>query len=879
MSYEIERSNPNSNTLFLDTYQIDSPTRCNGVDNSTISLSCADNARTSIHLFGDYVPDYGLLALENFTWLLENFSNASPPVNAIKGQLWHKSDEDVVYMYVGADTANGGDSALMDNWKVVAYLNREDQMVYLDAVSRSGDTMYGDLEIAKPNPSLFITDTTDDAIKNLYAISASSDIFDISLTKSDVIVNEVIQTARVLAYNPSDLMEDGRLSTDNFRIYHEGHLPTPVELGVSPDDHNHDGIYLPVLNPALSTPMSFSQYGKNISFDNDKGMITVSDGYGNLNLKSGINEFNDLLSTSSSASHIALSGDTGTVTLYAYSGLPGSHLDTSDANAALQIKNDGTITFNSHKVYHAGDPPTHDEVGASPFDHTHDLDYAPLIHSHDYDTINHLTLNGVTKFGVGEGLWIESDPDYFGNGEDARLLSIIDTSGNNGYADGGLVIQGKTITDGITEELLRIRSNNEFKWKGHDILHKGIFDVSQTVIFDTVPNGVARNPSDYTNGIYGVDAYNSPDVMSPYSTGYVSMQGTGTRGVQHMTHWNENGGLPSQSSIRIKDSSSSNWSGWRDLAWDDAVIKTTGGTISSGDLGVTSGNISIGNTARNSTASLTITTNSANKSLILLTSQSQGTAEIVLEQESNHGAGLIYNGDDNPDDVGSNDWFYMYRKELGIKQAMLGWYYTHNYVTFFDTPSVNGSTVWHAGNDGPGSGLHADLLDGYHTGPTSGNMWGIIPVVQSNGVMEVGRYIDFHESDTDVDDYDGRLYVSGTELYYTKRGNSAKRVLTTDDLASIGTIISKAENGYWKDTSTGMIIQWGTAKSIGDEAYRTVTFPVSFPSACRSFTATPITTGFSVTPVSSVNTSSARIRHIKSGSSTTINAYWIAVGY
>jgi hypothetical protein len=35
------------------------------------------------------------------------------------------------------------------------------------------------------------------------------------------------------------------------------------------------------------------------------------------------------------------------------------------------------------------------------------------------------------------------------------------------------------------------------------------------------------------------------------------------------------------------------------------------------------------------------------------------------------------------------------------------------------TPTVNGNTVWHAGNDGSGSGLDADTLDGYNVG-TSG---------------------------------------------------------------------------------------------------------------------------------------------------------------
>ena len=38
------------------------------------------------------------------------------------------------------------------------------------------------------------------------------------------------------------------------------------------------------------------------------------------------------------------------------------------------------------------------------------------------------------------------------------------------------------------------------------------------------------------------------------------------------------------------------------------------------------------------------------------------------------------------------------------------------------TVRVNGNTVWHAGNDGSGSGLDADLLDGLHAGNASGSI-------------------------------------------------------------------------------------------------------------------------------------------------------------
>jgi hypothetical protein len=35
-------------------------------------------------------------------------------------------------------------------------------------------------------------------------------------------------------------------------------------------------------------------------------------------------------------------------------------------------------------------------------------------------------------------------------------------------------------------------------------------------------------------------------------------------------------------------------------------------------------------------------------------------------------------------------------------------------MNWFTNPTVNGNKVWNAGNDGSGSGLDADMVDGYH---------------------------------------------------------------------------------------------------------------------------------------------------------------------
>ena len=58
--------------------------------------------------------------------------------------------------------------------------------------------------------------------------------------------------------------------------------------------------------------------------------------------------------------------------------------------------------------------------------------------------------------------------------------------------------------------------------------------------------------------------------------------------------------------------------------------------------------------------------------------------------------------------------------------------------------------------DGSGSGLDADLLQGVGLSATA-NFFGVVPHVAADGVMEVGKYIDFHLTDGDTSDNSTRL--------------------------------------------------------------------------------------------------------------------------
>lgn len=87
--------------------------------------------------------------------------------------------------------------------------------------------------------------------------------------------------------------------------------------------------------------------------------------------------------------------------------------------------------------------------------------------------------------------------------------------------------------------------------------------------------------------------------------------------------------------------------------------------------------------------------------------------------------------------------------------------------------------------DGSGSGLDADTLDGLHI--NSPEYWfNGIAYVKNDGVMEIGRYLDFHYDSTDSSDHSTRLCISSkgnsnTVNLPTKTGTLA---LTTDNVAS-----------------------------------------------------------------------------------------------
>lgn len=89
-----------------------------------------------------------------------------------------------------------------------------------------------------------------------------------------------------------------------------------------------------------------------------------------------------------------------------------------------------------------------------------------------------------------------------------------------------------------------------------------------------------------------------------------------------------------------------------------------------------------------------------------------------------------------------------------------------------------------------GTATNADKLDGFHAN-TSQNPFGKIPTIGSDGVMEVGRYLDFHYNSSDTSDYRTRLQINHSSGSYTAilPAKSGTLAMTSD--------IPTVTNYYW----------------------------------------------------------------------------------
>lgn len=140
-----------------------------------------------------------------------------------------------------------------------------------------------------------------------------------------------------------------------------------------------------------------------------------------------------------------------------------------------------------------------------------------------------------------------------------------------------------------------------------------------------------------------------------------------------------------------------------------------------------------------------------------------GSIGITFREQIANGQGvkLVYNDYDN------------YRAPAGL--ILVG----EQGGEYFEAPAIyqNGYKVWDAGNDGSGSGLDADLLDGKHLHQ---GQWDSICYIGGDGVLEIGKYMDFHEEQGMSSDFSCRIMPQG-DYHNTVRLPAASGTLATLD--------------------------------------------------------------------------------------------------
>lgn len=96
------------------------------------------------------------------------------------------------------------------------------------------------------------------------------------------------------------------------------------------------------------------------------------------------------------------------------------------------------------------------------------------------------------------------------------------------------------------------------------------------------------------------------------------------------------------------------------------------------------------------------------------------------------------------------------------------------------TKSVSNISVNYASISG-----NADTVDGYHANGSNIAPYGHIPTIESDGVMEVGKYIDFHNDNSGKHDFSTRLQTTGNYGNSVKLpSNNGTLALTSGNVAS-----------------------------------------------------------------------------------------------
>jgi len=157
--------------------------------------------------------------------------------------------------------------------------------------------------------------------------------------------------------------------------------------------------------------------------------------------------------------------------------------------------------------------------------------------------------------------------------------------------------------------------------------------------------------------------------------------------------------------------------------------------------------------------------------------------------------------------------------------------------------------VWHGNNDGAGSGLDADLLDGHEGGYYADiiGRLGFWPVRQGTGIGQLSNVVQMGWSGTrvkvtiDASDMGNIVFDNHIADVWRVSNDGAGSGLDADlldgrqasDFALLndGSRFGANGNGYWERRPNGVIEQWGTVTGPFSEGQVFIPFPVAFTNA------------------------------------------------
>lgn len=110
---------------------------------------------------------------------------------------------------------------------------------------------------------------------------------------------------------------------------------------------------------------------------------------------------------------------------------------------------------------------------------------------------------------------------------------------------------------------------------------------------------------------------------------------------------------------------------------------------------------------------------------------------------------------------------------------------------------------------------NCDTVDGYHAQLGSSNPYGKIPVIGTDGVIELGHYIDFHHDNTTGSDYSVRLQTNGNHSnVVTLPTATGTLALTSDNVASATKL--QTTRTLWGQSFNGTANISGSMTGVGD---------------------------------------------------------------